>query len=214
MADLPIAETPANARSAIKDGTSQIPFSVTQQFGRLTFRIHTAFNTEVANCTREYLSLIAETVDSIWATVFQAHRIPAMQTNEFFVRTDEARLQKFMRHVSPPPPANVQIRGGECVYRWAEKLGSPACSSLWLCIQSISSLRRSLPSASANAKAIKRASGAIGAYFVSDKGNSSKPFTGLRCMYRDAREMNLLSYHCRQYALALPGKQIYSHGRV
>jgi hypothetical protein len=49
---------------------------------------------------------------------------------------------------------------------------------------------------------------------VSDKGNSSKPFTGLRCMYRDAREMNLLSYHCRQYALALPGKQIYSHGRV
>ena len=82
------------------------------------------------------------------------------------------------------------------------------------CIQSISSLRRSLPSASANAKAIKRASGAIGAYFVSDKGNSSKPLTGLRCMYRDAREMNLLSYHCRQYALALPGKQIYSHGRV
>jgi hypothetical protein len=120
MADLPIAKTRANARSAIKDGTSQIPFSVTQQFGRLTFRIHTAFNTEVANCTREYLSLIAETVDSIWATVFQAHRIPAMQTNEFFVRTDEARLQKFMRHVSPPPPANVQIRGGECVYRWAE----------------------------------------------------------------------------------------------
>jgi hypothetical protein len=132
MADLPIAKTRANARSAIKDGTSQIPFSVTQQFGRLTFRIHTAFNTEVANCTREYLSLIAETVDSIWATVFQAHRIPAMQTNEFFVRTDEARLQKFMRHVSPPPPANVQIRGGECVYRWAEKLGSRACSSLWL----------------------------------------------------------------------------------
>jgi hypothetical protein len=75
-----------------KDGTSQIPFSVTQQFGRITFRIHTAFNTEVANCTREYLSLIAETVDSIWATVFQAHRIPAMPTNEFFVRTGEARL--------------------------------------------------------------------------------------------------------------------------
>jgi hypothetical protein len=177
MADLPIAETPANARSAIKDGTSQIPFSVTQQFGRLTFRIHTAFNTEVAYCTREYLSLIAETVDSIWATVFQAHRIPAMQTNEFFVRTDEARLQKFMRHVSPPHPltcrlgeANVSIGGRRNSARArVRRFGFGAC------IQSISSLRRSLPSASANAKAIKRASGAIGAYFVSDKGNSSKP---------------------------------------
>jgi hypothetical protein len=157
MAAFPIANTGKSLKRDKRTTRDSVLFSVAQQFRRLSFRIHTAFNTEIANCAGECLSLVAETVGWVWATVPQAHRVPAIQTDYFVVRADEARLQKFMRHVSPPPPANVQIRGGECVYRWAEKLGFARALWLWSQYSIDFVLRCSLPSAAANAKAIKRA---------------------------------------------------------
>jgi len=62
-----------------------------------------------------------------------------MQTNEFLVRTDEARLQKFMRHVSPPPPANVQIRGANVSIGGRRNSALCALSGFGASIQSISS---------------------------------------------------------------------------
>jgi hypothetical protein len=116
-----------------------------------------------------------------------------MQTNEFFVRTGEARLQKFMRHVSPPPPANVQIRGGECVYRWAEKLGFVRALWLWSQYSIDFVLRRSLPSAAANAKAIKRASGAIERPLFAIKAILRSLSRVFGACIADAQEMSLLS---------------------
>jgi hypothetical protein len=120
MAAFPIANTGKSLKRDKRTTRDSVLFSVAQQFRRLSFRIHTAFNTEIANCTRECLSLVAETVGWVWATVPQAHRVPAVQTNYFVVRAELAQLKNSVRHVSPAPPANISIREGECVFRWAE----------------------------------------------------------------------------------------------
>jgi hypothetical protein len=96
-----------------------VTFSVAQQFRRLSFHVHATLNTKIAGRTRERLSLVADTVGCVRATVSQKHHVPTIQTVRPIIGAKAVRHQKLLRHLFPPR-VGLPISGGECVGSWAE----------------------------------------------------------------------------------------------